>query len=273
MSQLISPRRSLFTSVRLAGATLLMAAAATLSACNLDISNQSEGRSEWKKDYTLAAGGTLEIKNTNGLIEVDPSSDDTHVTITAERIAKAGTEDEAKKAAEGMEIKETVSGTSIMIDARVNSSGFNILGNRQVKFHVRAPKGTVLTLSNTNGNIDVRDMTGPLRLDTTNGRIMGKNLEGTTKAETTNGTVDLDFAAISAGGITADTTNGKVDITLPKNAKARLNARVTNGAISTHNLSLETSESSRKRLTGTLNGGGPEIRVETTNGAVTVRGK
>ncbi len=273
MSQLISPRRSPFATVRLAGATLLMAAAAALSACNLDISNQSEGRSEWKKDYTLTVGGSLEIKNTNGLIEIDPSSDDTHVTIIAERIAKAGTDDEAKKAAEGIEIKETVSGSSIVIDARVTSSGINIGGSRQVKFHIRAPKGTVLTLSNTNGNIDVRDMTGELRLDTTNGRIVGKNLEGTTKAETTNGIVDLDFAAIGTGGISADTTNGKVDITLAKNIKARINARVTNGAISTDNLSLETSESSRKRLTATINGGGPEIRVETTNGAVMVRGR
>lgn len=267
----IAARRPFRASLRLAGAALLLAASAALSACNIDISNQSEGRSEWKKDYTLAAGGSLEIRNTNGLIEVDPS-DDTKVSVTAERIAKAGTDAEAKTAADAIEIKETVSSASIILEAKITSSGmFN--GGRQVKFHVRAPKGTVLTLTNTNGDINVRNMTGELRLETTNGRIQGRNLEGATKAETTNGVIDLDYSAISAGGISADTTNGKVDITLDKSIKARLSARVTNGAISSSNISLETSENSRRRLVGTINGGGPEIRVETTNGAVSVHGR
>jgi len=270
MSAPITARRPVFHALRLAGAALLMAAGATLSACNIDISNQTEGRSEWKRDYTLAAGGSLEIRNTNGLIEVDPAEGD-RVTVTAERIAKAGTDAEAKQAAEAIEIKETVSGSSIVLDAKLSSTGL-FGGNRQVKFHVRAPKGTVLTLTNTNGNIDVRDMTGDLRLDATNGRIQGKNLSGATRAETTNGMIDLDYGTLS-GDISAETTNGRVEITLAKTLKARVNARVTNGAITMENLPLETSENSRRRLTGTLNGGGPEIRVETTNGAITLRGK
>jgi DUF4097 and DUF4098 domain-containing protein YvlB len=250
---------------------MVLAAAAALSACNLDISNQVQATSEWKKDYTLAPGGILEIRNTNGLIEIDPS-EGTEVHVTAERIAKAGTDEDARKAADGIEIRESVSGSSITLDAKISMSGM-FTGSRQVKFHVRAPKGTVLTLSNTNGDINVRNMTGELRLDSTNGRIRGTSLEGTTRAETTNGVIELDYAAIGEGGITADTTNGRVVITLPKSVKARINARVTNGAISTENLSLETSESSKRRLTATLNGGGPEIRVETTNGAVSLRGK
>ena len=116
-------------------------------------------------------------------------------------------------------------------------------------------------------------MTGEVRLSTTNGRILGKNLEGTARAETTNGMIDMDFSAIGTGGISAETTNGRVELTLAKSIKARVNGRVTNGAITTENLSLDTTENSRRRLTGTLNGGGPEIRLETTNGAVNVRGK
>ena len=48
---------------------------------------------------------------------------------------------------------------------------------------------------------------------------------------------------------------------------------INNGGIDTENLSLESKEQSRRRLTGDLNGGGPEIRIETTNGGVTLRGK
>jgi hypothetical protein len=273
MSPSLSARRPLFRNARLAGAAVILAAAATLSACDINITDQAEGRSEWKKDYTLAAGGSLEIKNTNGLIEVDPSDGD-RVSVTAERIAKAGTDEAAKKAAEEIEIQETVTGSSIVLDAAIHRPTINIGGgSRQVKFHVRAPKGTRLTLSNTNGEIQVRDMTGELRLGTTNGRILGKNLEGNTRAETTNGVISLDYSAIGTDGITAETTNGKVDITLAKSIKARVNARVTNGAISAADLPLEITEQSRRRLTATMNGGGPEIRVETTNGGVSLRAK
>lgn len=256
---------------RLAGAALLLTGAAALSACNLQISNQAEARSEWKKDYPLAPGGTLEILNTNGVIEVD-AAEGAQISVTAERIAKAGTDAEAKQAADAIEIRETVSGSSIRLDAKVSMTSL-FGGGREVRFHVRAPKGTVLNLSNTNGNIDVRDMTGELRLSTTNGRIRGVNLEGSTRAETTNGVVDLDYATLGSNGITAETTNGRVVVTVPKSVKARVNARVTNGGITTENLPLEMSENSRRRMTATLNGGGPEIRVETTNGGVTIRGK
>jgi len=273
MSSVFTMRHRAFRPFRLATATLILAAAAALSACNIDISNQAEGRSEWRKDYTLAAGGTLEIKNTNGVIEVDPSDGD-KVSITAEKIAKAGTDAEAKQAAEAIEIKETVSGSSIVLDATTSSSGINLMsGSRQVKFHVRAPKGTRLILSATNADMNVRDMTGELKLTATNGRIQGKNLEGSTRAETTNGVINLDFNAIGADGISLEATNGKIDLAIPKSGKARINTRVTNGAINTDNLSLDVSEQSRKRLTGTLNGGGPEIRIETTNGAISLRGK
>lgn len=260
-----------FRSIRLASAALVLTAAASLSACNLQISNQAEARSEWKKEFTLAAGGTLEIRNTNGLIEVEPS-DGTQVTITAERIAKGRTDADAKQAAEAIEITDTVTGSSIVLDARTSLTSL-MGGSRQVKFHVRAPKGTMLTLTNTNGAIDVRDMTGELRLDTTNGRIRGVNLSGTTRAETTNGEVDLSYAALGEGGVNAQTTNGRVVITVPTSTKARVSVRVTNGGISTENLTIEASEQTRKRLSGTLNGGGPEIRLETTNGAVNLRGK
>jgi hypothetical protein len=264
-------RRPTLSPAGLTGMALLVAATMSLGACNLDISSQAQAQSDWKKDYTLAAGGTLEIRNTNGLIEVDPG-DGNQVSVVAERIAKAATDADAQKAAEAIEIKETVSSSGIVLDAKIAMNNL-FTGSRTVKFHVRAPKGTVLILSNTNGDINVRNMTGELKLESTNGRIKGMNLEGTTHAETTNGEVDLDYAALGTGGITAETTNGGVIITLAKDLKASVNARVTNGGISAQNLSLETTESSRRRLTGTINGGGPEIRLETTNGAVVLRGK
>lgn len=256
---------------RLAAGLLVLAAGINLAACNLQIDNQAEARSEWKKTYTLAKGGSFEIRNTNGLIEVSPGDGD-QIQVTAERIAKAGTDEAAKDAAEKIEIRETVSADNIILDSKMNLTGM-FGGNRQVKFHVRAPRGTMLRLSNTNGAIEITDMTGEMRLDTTNGGVKAVGISGVTHASTTNGGVSLEFVSVPDGGITAETTNGAVVVTIPRDAKARITARVSNGGIEADGLALATTEQSRRRLDATLNGGGPEIRLETTNGGVRIRGR
>jgi DUF4097 and DUF4098 domain-containing protein YvlB len=256
---------------RLATALFVLAAGINLAGCHLEIDNKAEARSEWKKSFTLPKGGTFEIRNTNGLIEVSPGEGD-QISVTAERIAKAATEAEAKDQAEKMEIRETTSGDTIILDSKFSVSG--MFGNsKQVKYYVRAPRGTTLRLTNTNGEIQINDMTGELRIETTNGSVKAIGISGPTHASTTNGAVSLDFASIPAEGVSAETTNGGVTITVPKDAKARINARVSNGGIEADGLSLGITEQSRRRLDATINGGGPDIRLETTNGGIRVRGK
>jgi hypothetical protein len=45
---------------------------------------------------------------------------------------------------------------------------------------------------------------------------------------------------------------------------------VTNGGIDSSGLSIETTESTRRRLEGRLNGGGAPIRIEGTNGGIRI---
>lgn len=257
---------------RLAAALLVLAAGVNLAACRLDIDNQAEARSEWKKTYTLAKGGSFEIRNTNGLIEVSPGDGD-QISVVAERIAKGATDQAAKEAAEKIEITEAASADSIILDAKLSITGMLGGGNRQVKFHVKAPRGTTLRLSNTNGAIEITDMTGEMRLETTNGAVKAVGISGVTRASSTNGAVSLDFASLPEGGVIAETTNGGVIVTIPKDAKARINARVSNGGIETDGLALAVTDQSRRRLDATVNGGGVELRLETTNGGIRVRGK
>ena len=49
-----------------------------------------------------------------------------------------------------------------------------------------------------------------------------------------------------------------------------ISASVTNGGIDTSGLELETLESSRRRLEARLNGGGPQVRIEGTNGGIRI---
>jgi DUF4097 and DUF4098 domain-containing protein YvlB len=84
----------------------------------------------------------------------------------------------------------------------------------------------------------------------------------------------MDVDAVHADGIRLQTTNGGVSLTLPSTAKADIEAQVTNGGIDTGSLNIErVGESTRRKLEGRLNGGGPRVRLETTNGGVHVGGK
>jgi len=229
-----------------------------------------EGKSEWTKTYPFAEGGTLEISSTNGEVDVTPSDGPT-VTVVAEKIAHAATEAAAKDAAAAIQIKESVSSTRISLDARMESS-FST-GSREVRFHIKAPEGTALTINTTNGEISLHNIKGDLHIETTNGEIKGDGLAGSTSIETTNGEIALDFSAMPSHGITCSTTNGEISVTIPKDSNARISAEVTNGEISTDNLALHDKKDSRKSLDGVLNAGGPEIKIETTNGAIKIRGR
>jgi hypothetical protein len=48
---------------------------------------------------------------------------------------------------------------------------------------------------------------------------------------------------------------------------------VLHGEIQTENLPIQKTDESRQRLNATIGGGGPEIRLEATNGEVKVVGK
>lgn len=66
-------------------------------------------------------------------------------------------------------------------------------------------------------------------------------------------------------------TNGGITLRVPTAARASISARITNGGIETTGLQLETiGESSRRRLDGRLNGGGPRLSLEGTNGGIRV---
>ena len=256
----------------------LMAAAAfaavALTGCDLvmtDLSAQST--EQWAKTYTLAPGGRVDVTNINGRIEVQPSDGD-QVEVRAEKIGKGATDEAAKQALGRIEIVEHVSDAEVRLETKVaGSNGFS-LGGTEVRYVLKVPAGTQVKVETTNGAIKLDRLKGDITAETTNGSITGAGLSGRVKAGTTNGGIDMDLDAVGRGGVSLETTNGGVELTIPKSAAATISARLANGSISTADLPIQSGgETSRRRLDGTLNGGGERIDVETTNGSITIRGK
>lgn len=242
--------------------------------CDLAMADlRQKETAEWRKTYELQPGGHVEIGNINGKIDVQPAAGNT-VEVVAIKSARAASSEAAREALGRIEIQESVSPADVRIQTRMQRGGalFNS-GNLQVEYTVRVPAGANVKLVTVNGGIEITGLKGPVTAETTNGGIKARDISGPIDASTTNGGVDVDLVQLSEPGVKLGCTNGGIRLRLPTDAKATISARITNGGIDASGLQLETTESSRRRLDGRLNGGGIRIDIEGTNGGIRISGR
>ena len=258
---------------RLAPAVAVALLALAGSGCDIVTADlRSEESSTWQKSYPLDAGGRVEIGNVNGKIRVEPSTGST-VEVVATKKARGATPEQAKASLERASIIETVSSGSVKIETRIAKTSGIVFngGNLQVEYAVKVPAGAEVNLTTTNGGIEVYGLKGRVTAETTNGGVETRGLTGQLQASTTNGGLDIDMAAIPEGGVKLECTNGGIKVRLPRDAKATISASITNGGISPGDLPIDvTGENNRRRLEGRMNGGGPRVQIEGTNGGITL---
>lgn len=241
--------------------------------CDIATAQFRESATEqWQRNYDLQPGGRVEIRNVNGRIRVR-SSEGNRVEVSAEKIAKGSSDSGAREALAQIELVETVAPDSVRIETRVPRLGGLFGSSAEVRYEVRVPRHSVVHFTTVNGGIELDGIEGRIDADTTNGGITGRQLAGSISASTTNGGVDLEMTTLADGGATLKCVNGGLKLRLPADAKATISASITNGGIDTNGLPLETSESSRRRLEGRLNGGGAPVRLSGTNGGISVRAR
>jgi hypothetical protein len=251
--------------------SVLVAAIATLSGCDLMMADLSaQATDQWQKTYTLAAGGRVTVLNINGKIDVEPSTGNT-VEIRAEKIAKGASEQAAREALTRIEILEQASEGDIRIETRVPKTGLFGQGGLEVRYFVKVPAGTALHVRTINGGLNLANLSGALRAETTNGGIDGRGLSGSLDGGTTNGGIDVQMDKVAEGGVKLETTNGGIDLRIPKDTPATVTARLANGRIDVSTIEIQArGEITRRRLDGTMNGGGAPITLETTNGGISI---
>lgn len=256
-------------------ALLVLALAA--SACDVNVGEHGfsmdlasgKAQNEWSRTYTLSAGGQFEIVNINGTINASPAAG-AQVEVRVERIAKGSSDEAAQELLKQIEIVETASADRVRLETKAPRQSFGRSGS-EVRYWVKVPKGLALNFETVNGGVRLENLDGRIVASTTNGGVRGSGLKGQVKASTTNGGVEIAMIEVT-GEIDLETTNGGIRLRLPRNVKANLEARCTNGGIGVDEDfdAYESVEKSRRRVSATLNGGGPRISAETTNGGVRI---
>ena len=252
---------------------VLLAAALSLAACDIAVNSMHGGRAKaeraWERSYTLSgADARIEIVNTNGTILVE-AADGALVEVKATITAHGGTEEAAKEALAKVEIREDAGASSVRLEAQYPKT----LGRQgvSVSYTLKVPKSVKVDVATANGSIQLTGVQAAIKAESTNGNIEGSGLGSAIVASTTNGSIKLSVLGLGENGITAETTNGNIELKLPEAVKATVSARCVNGGIAVNDLGFEkTGEGTRRKLDGTINGGGAPVNLETVNGSIRV---
>jgi len=245
------------------------------SACDLAMADfKSKETAEWRKSYELQPGGVVEIGNVNGKIEVEPASGP-GIEVVAVKSASGASSEAAKEALKRIQIEDNASPSHVRIETKITrGESFLSGGNLSVHYSVRVPASTEVKVTTINGGIELRGLAGRVTASATNGGVVGREISGPIDASTVNGGVEVGLAQVAEPGVKLECTNGGIKLQLPRDAKADIAARISNGGIETSNLQLDASgEQNRRQLDGRLNGGGPRIRLEGTNGGIRISGR
>ena len=230
------------------------------------------------RTFNARPGATLTLSNTNGSVTIH-TWDQPRIQVKAEKKVESRDDAAAKSTMKELRIDLTPKDGGLAVMTHYpregNGGGFWDLfsgarSNASVTFDVTVPRSMNLDVENVNGALHISDLRGKMNLETTNGKIEVLNCAGRLDAETTNGSIRAELTAVDAGQpMSLETTNGRISVALPATVGARVDAETTNGSINTA-LPILTNSVGKNSLRGTLNGGGADLKLRTTNGSIDI---
>ncbi len=156
-------------------------------------------------------------------------------------------------------------------------------------FGIKVPKNFSLKVSTINrGEILVENVNGTIDVSNINGKITLKDISGSVSADALNKGIVASFLKVTPDVPMAfSSLNGDIDVTFPKTFKGNIKVKTDRGEIYT-DFDLKPKPSKAKItkgdekgnayrvkverwITGSINGGGPEILFKNFNGDVIIR--
>ena len=223
----------------------------------------------------LKAGQTLEVINRNGEIEASAASGD---EVQASGTWRGDGDDrepfiEVVEYSDGVTIcavyaKDKTPGHCHRGGVSSESSGWWHGNHARINFELQVPRSVGFKALTTNGNVLGHNLNSVVEAATTNGNVDVSTSEWAS-ASTTNGGIHVSIGnAKWSGELKVRSTNGSVDVTLPASAEFKLDAATTNGGIHTDFPITVQGSFNSKELSGTVGGGGRDLRISTTNGGI-----
>jgi Toastrack DUF4097 len=218
---------------------------------------------DFDQSYPLRAGGSFDLQNVNGTVEVQGWDRD-QVEVHAVKTARHKESD-----LDRVSIEVSARPGAVSVSTRYpQNEGVEVA----VEYTIHVPRGArVEHVGTVNGTLRIAGVSEVGDLRTVNGDIEVFEAGGDVHAHTTNGNVHLELPYLpGASGASAETTNGSVLLAVPADVHADLEVLCLNGNFLSE-LPMQVEESLRPRETrGKLGRGGMPIRLRTINGGIRV---
>jgi Putative adhesin len=234
------------------------------------------------QDFTWAGaipqGRAIEIKGVNGDVRAEPSGSN-QVEVVAVKSARRD-----DPASVRIQMVPHDGGVTICAvypsrdGARPNEcapgdGGRNNVQNNDVtvRFTVRVPAGVTFIGKTVNGDIEATRLNGDVALETVNGSVTFSTTGGG-RARTVNGSIRGEMGRADwSETLSMNTVNGSITLTLPATLSTDVRASTVNGEISADFPITVQGKISRRRLEGTIGGGGRTLALESVNGSITLK--
>jgi len=233
----------------------------------------------FEKTLPFKEGSLLSVSNENGNVEIDVW-DKNEIEIIAYKKVRASDSDMAEKMMQDLQIEIQDHSGALDVKTRYPKGsggkgglfGWIFGGNNNncsVEYKIRIPEKADLNIETTNGNVEVNDVSGRIRMESTNGEILAKEINGLVRCNTTNGSIKVDFENIPVEeDMFFKTTNGSIRLYLPENYGGHVDLKTTNGEVDSEFHIKEANYKKRTRLNGRINSGESDITCSTTNGSI-----
>ena len=246
--------------------------------------------------------GLVEIHNANGRIEVI-GEDRTDIAVTANKHARAESEQAARQLIECIRIEATELGGNLELDVAVprkwnrhGSADLEIRVPRQLHVRAASVNGKLcisdlrcaVQARSSNGSVHIRNVDGDVEIATanakvccagthgrlvvrsSNGKIEIEEHKGALDASTSNGLIQASLEEFGREGVSLATSNGRIVLELPEDPDAEIDIRVDNGVIRSEIPLGPEGRHNNGRVRTRLGRGGPPIRLRTSNGTTSL---
>lgn len=236
-----------------------------------------QGQDEFRWHGALAAGRVIEIRGVNGSVVAEPSTGG-EVEVAAVKRGRRSDPDSVR-----IEVVQHGDGVTICAvypnvegqEPNTCQPGGGHMSTRDndvsVNFTVRVPAGVRFSGHTVNGKVEAENIGADVDASTVNGSVR-VSTTGVARAKTVNGSITATMGRADwTGEMEFKTVNGGIDISFPDSLSATVEAKTLNGEITSDFPLTVTGTFSRRHLTGTVGGGGRDLRLETVNGSVQIR--
>lgn len=194
---------------------------------------------------------------------------------------------------------------NLQIIGERGSEGWNWNNSLKVHFIITLPEQYNIQLDTAGGSIKVDDLMGNIQLNTSGGSITIGNIQGNVQADTSGGSIKIgdivgNVAVKTSGGsirvgevegeLSAKTSGGSIKATFAQQITQNAELKTSGGSITatlldTMKVNIKATTSGgrvssdfavqginkKRKIEGTINGGGPQLRLHTSGGSVKIK--